>query len=198
MKSGASQSSYNSKANEAPKLATNNKFAALRDWIGGAPTYFVATPSWKANLRNFSAASPLKKSWKKYHTFVHGLFKERLLLQLHHIQQARTTILLKNMLSMRLWKRNKYKKAPNISRFEQKNKNCKAKNANWVFSVSVHLQNMEAKLAEYRAKKSAEQAVVERKSKIWNLFTLKFLRGDDENYATNQDALEENIEGEAY
>ena len=64
MKSGASQSSYNSKANEAPKLATNNKFAALRDWIGGAPTYFVATPSWKANLRNFSAASPLKKSWK--------------------------------------------------------------------------------------------------------------------------------------
>ena len=99
---------------------------------------------------------------------------------------------------MRLWKRNKYKKAPNISRFEQTNKNCKAKNANWVFSVSVHLQNMEAKLAEYRAKKSAEQAVVERKSKIWNLFTLKFLRGDDENYATNDDALEENIEGEAY
>lgn len=64
VKSGASQSSYNSKANEAPKLSTNNKFAALRDWIGGAPTYFVATPSWKANLRNFSAASPLKKSWK--------------------------------------------------------------------------------------------------------------------------------------
>merc|ERR1711997_795834 len=31
VKSGASQSSYNSKANEAPKLATNNKFAALRD-----------------------------------------------------------------------------------------------------------------------------------------------------------------------
>lgn len=53
---------------------------------------------------------------------------------------------------------------------------------------------MEAKLAEYRAKKSAEQTVVERKSKIWNFFTLKFLRGDDENYATNQDALEENIE----
>lgn len=53
---------------------------------------------------------------------------------------------------------------------------------------------MEAKLAEYRAKKSAEQAVIERKSKIWNFFTLKFLRGDDENYATHQDALEENIE----
>lgn len=31
VKSGASQSSYNSKANEAPKLSTNNKFAALRD-----------------------------------------------------------------------------------------------------------------------------------------------------------------------
>ena len=58
---------------------------------------------------------------------MHGLFKERLLLQLHHIQQARTTILLKNMLSMRLWKRNKYKKAPNISRFEQKTKIAKQK-----------------------------------------------------------------------
>jgi len=55
---------------------------------------------------------------------------------------------------------------------------------------------MEAKLAEYRAKKSAEQAVIERKSKIWNFFTLKFLRGDDENYATIEDALEENIEVE--
>jgi hypothetical protein len=58
---------------------------------------------------------------------VHGLFKERLLLQLHHIQQARTTILLKNMLSMRLWKRNKYKKAPNISRFEQKKQKLQSK-----------------------------------------------------------------------
>ena len=34
---------------------------------------------------------------------------------------------------------------------------------------------MEAKLAEYRAKKSAEKKVVERNNKIWNFFTLKFL-----------------------
>ena len=35
---------------------------------------------------------------------------------------------------------------------------------------------MEAKLAEYRAKKIAEQKVVERNNKIWDFFTLKFLR----------------------
>ena len=40
---------------------------------------------------------------------------------------------------------------------------------------------MEAKLAEYRAKKSAEKKVVERNNKIWNFFTLKFLRRSNDS-----------------
>ena len=32
VKSGGNQSSYNSRASEAPKLSLDNKFAALRDW----------------------------------------------------------------------------------------------------------------------------------------------------------------------
>ena len=40
---------------------------------------------------------------------------------------------------------------------------------------------MEAKLAEYRAKKSAEKKVVERNNKIWNFFTLKFLRSPNDS-----------------
>ena len=198
VKSGASQSSYNSKANEAPKLATNNKFAALRDWIGGAPTYFVAKPSWKANLRNFSAASPLKKSWKNSTLMCTASLKRGC--YYNFITFSKQERLFYSKICYRCGYGNEIniKKRLILAVLNKKNKNCKAKNANWVFSVSVHLQNMEAKLAEYRAKKSAEQAVIERKSKIWNFFTLKFLRGDDENYATNEDALEENIEGEAY
>lgn len=48
---------------------------------------------------------------------------------------------------------------------------------------------MEAKLAEYRAKKQAEAETQERKNKIWDAVTLKFLRssGSNENQTGSQD-----------
>ena len=59
---------------------------------------------------------------------------------------------------------------------------------------------MEAKLAEYRAKKSAEKKVAERKNKIWNFFTLKFLshHDNDKNDTSTEDAHDENLESEAW
>lgn len=54
-------------------------------------------------------------------------------------------------------------------------------------------EHMEAKLAEYRARKKAEQDAQVRKDRAWNLLTFRFLRGnvsdpsdEDEEFTNNQ------------
>ena len=46
---------------------------------------------------------------------------------------------------------------------------------------------MEAKLAEYRAKKNSEQKVQDQKKKVWNFLTLQFLRRPDPGGANTDD-----------
>ena len=50
---------------------------------------------------------------------------------------------------------------------------------------------MEAKLAEYRAKKNSEQKVQDQKKKVWNLLTLQFLRSSNADDLENQEQVQE-------